>query len=195
MQKSVTIILIGDEELFSTTIDSINNQSYDGRISIMLTKEENINTAIRNSDSDLFIFVNNGNVLNEQIIEKFVAVYEKNPAVGVVYCDEIVCDDFGKFKKFNQQYDRAILEQHCFIPTQSMISKKAILLAGKVDLELGPCKYWDLWLRATEHSLAIHVPGFLFQRNSDLRGNKSEYVNEVLERTAKRRKERINASK
>lgn len=99
-------------------------------------------------------------------IEKFTKEFE-DPNVGIVYGDYTTFSESGpETRVFKEPFDRARLFQECIIHSGATFSKIAL---ERIGIKKGNMVYdsvnfpylaedWDLWLRLTKGSMAVHIP-------------------------------------
>lgn len=78
--------------------------------------------------------------------------------IGLVYSDGITYDerDDSYIHEYRQSYCRKRLELNNIITTP-IVTRVAIQEVGGFDTTLRTCEDWDMWLRITEHYLAVHI--------------------------------------
>lgn len=97
-------------------------------------------------------------------ISRSVAEILKFPdVIGLVYSDGLTYDerDNSYIHEYRQPYSRESLVRDNIITTP-IITRKALQEVGRFDEELRTCEDWDMWLRITEHYLAVHIPEPLY---------------------------------
>jgi glycosyltransferase involved in cell wall biosynthesis len=94
-------------------------------------------------------------------ISRSVAKLLPDPTfIGIVYTDTIIRNVEASTLTYEarEPFDRMRLERENIISNAPLINKLALLKVGLYDEELRTCEDWDLWLRITEHFVAIHIP-------------------------------------
>lgn len=109
---------------------------------------------------DYFCQLDADDQYRENKLKKSLAVIQSNPIIGLVYSDFYIRneDTHVTIHDIKPAYSRAILEKENVITNAPLIRKEAFEKVGLYDEDLPPCEDWDMWLRITEHFLAIHIP-------------------------------------
>lgn len=116
--------------------------------------------------ADLFCMLDADDLYLPGKISKSVKVIGEAPNhIGLVYSDAIIYDERNgtKIREFRHPYERTLLERENIISNAPLVSKMALGYSGVYDETITPCEDWDLWLRITEHFVAIHIPEALQQ--------------------------------
>ncbi len=111
--------------------------------------------------ADLFCMLDADDLYLPGKISKSVEVMAEAPNhIGLVYSDAIIYDTRNqtKVREFRHPYDRVLLERENIISNAPLLNKMALGYSGVYDETITPCEDWDLWLRITEHFVAVHIP-------------------------------------
>lgn len=109
--------------------------------------------------SDAFQILDADDQMFPEKIETFVKTMEKDwNNVGVVYGDYIIDKGDYRIMEFKKPFDKNQLRKECIIHSGSLINKNVFLTVGLYDESFRVCEDYDLWLRACEKFIALHVP-------------------------------------
>ena len=108
---------------------------------------------------DYCMFLDDDDLLYADHVETLVAALKRNPNASAAYalsfevlsdCTEGLCKEVSYVTPalFHQPWDYAVLQDHNFIPIQSILfSRKLFLERGGFDTDLEQLEDWNLWLR------------------------------------------------
>lgn len=120
-----------------------------------------------------------------------------DPKVGVAYSDY---DTFNEqagltLRQFKQAYARELLLRECIINCDSVVSKRAFERVGLFEESLRCVEDYDLWLRLTEHFIAVHLAksliGIRVGRHSSTDSESKELWSKCYRRVFSRLNERL----
>lgn len=117
--------------------------------------------------------------------------------IGLVYTDAIIQNDkLGtKTREYRQPYSREALEQECIISNTPLVNKVVLDSVGLYDEEMRTAEDWDLWLRITKESVAVHIPEALHVYRVTGKNSSNVVPREVWEQNWRRISERINGKR
>jgi glycosyltransferase involved in cell wall biosynthesis len=130
----------------------------DNETPVKQSKVRNHLISLAINSCDVFCMLDADDYLHE---EKFTACSKFITGdIGIVYNDVTILNERtgNKLYECREPYSRQRLEQENIITNCSLVNKQALMHVGGYDEEIMPCEDWDLWLRITEHFLAVHVP-------------------------------------
>lgn len=111
--------------------------------------------------ADIFAMLDADDEMVEGKISQAVVKFIHDPLrIGLVYTDHIIKNEEKQtlIYEAREPYDRNRLERENIISNAPIISKRALQTVGLYDENLRTCEDWDLYLRITEHFVAIHIP-------------------------------------
>lgn len=144
-----------------------------GRIketTVVLTKNSNPNgpSGARNrlikmawESSDFFSMLDADDYyLPGKILRSVETIIEQPESIGLVYTDAIIQHDLTgiKIREYREPYSRYRIEQECIISNTPLLNKKHLQEVGLYDETMRTAEDWDLWLRITQNSVAVHIP-------------------------------------
>jgi glycosyltransferase involved in cell wall biosynthesis len=138
--------------------------------------------------TDVFAFLDSDDCYLEGKIEKSLAVLQKYPEVGIVYSD-YETDPHEKHVRVRQSkepFSRERLLNNCIINMNSLIRREVFEKAGLFDEQMRVCEDYDFWVRATEHTLAYHIPEVLINWRVGNHSSTSTVGREVWENCYRR---------
>ena len=94
-------------------------------------------------------------------ISKSVDIMSKDIRnIGLVYADVLIenISTGSTVLELRRPYTREELELECMVSNTPLINKLALSRVGLYDEDMRTAEDWDLWLRITEHFVAIHIP-------------------------------------
>ncbi len=117
------------------------------------------NIGLEAAGGDYCMFLDDDDLLYADHVETLVATLMRCPTACAAYalsfevlsnCNEGVCKEVSYVTPavFHQHWDYAVLQDHNFIPIQSILfSRKLFLERGGFDTDLEQLEDWNLWLR------------------------------------------------
>lgn len=123
-----------------------------------------INKGFRAARGEIVGWINSDDLLPPDIAERAVAQFERDPEVGLTYCDIEYIEQWGHcFNRIDAypRYDFDYLLNSCYTVFQpgSFYRKSVIEAAGYLNDSLQYCMDLDLWLKILARSKACHLPG------------------------------------
>lgn len=94
-------------------------------------------------------------------ISKSVEIMSKDvPNIGIVYADIFIenISSGSVVLELRKPYSREEIEFDCVISNTPLVNKLALGRVGLYDENMRTAEDWDLWLRITEHFVAVHIP-------------------------------------
>ncbi len=125
------------------------------------SKARNIGIKHSWNDSDAFALLDSDDTYEPTKIEKSVKLMQEDSNhIGIVYSDyENWNETTGlKIREFKEPFSKERLLGECIINCDSLINKKAFEKVGFFDENMRVAEDYDLWIRITEHFLAVHIP-------------------------------------
>lgn len=121
------------------------------------------NTAIKMvwPDTELFGFLDADDAYLPGKIELSIQEYMKDPShIGGVYTDYLTLNEQTGLVRYEykEPFARERLMRECIIHSASIVSKRALEIAGLYDEDLRTCEDYDLWMRISESFCFIHIP-------------------------------------
>jgi glycosyltransferase involved in cell wall biosynthesis len=175
--KRIIVIDDGSKDNPKRQIDNWGDASiedgvcyYDGKTPIIFFRNEeptgpaaarNLAMSMTWDISEVFMMLDADDRYLPGKISKSVAKYrEDTKRIGIVYSDAIIENrkTGTQIHEFRKPFDRLALEQECIISNTPLVSKEAIRQSAGYDESMRTCEDWDLWLRITEHFVAVHIP-------------------------------------
>lgn len=142
-----------------------------GNTTVVLSKNPNPTgpSAARNrligmawESSDYFSMLDADDYYLPGKIKKSVMVLsEDDDTIGIVYSDALIYHQNKNLfiREYREPYSKQRLEQDCIVSNTPMLSKKALKrLSHLYDESMRTAEDWDLWLRITNKSVAVHIP-------------------------------------
>ena len=94
-------------------------------------------------------------------ISKSVDIMSKDVGnIGLVYADVLIenISTGSVVLELRKPYTRNELEHECMVSNTPLINKLALSRVGLYDEDMRTAEDWDMWLRITEHFVAVHIP-------------------------------------
>ena len=94
-------------------------------------------------------------------ISKSVDIMSKDiQNIGLVYADVLIenMSNGAVVLELRHPYNREDIEFECIVSNTPLINKIALSQTGLYDEDMRTAEDWDLWLRITEHFVAVHIP-------------------------------------
>ena len=111
--------------------------------------------------TDLFAFCDSDDVYQPSKIEESVKVWLESPGlIGIIYSDYTAVNIHSGYKQrqFKEPFNRRRLMEECIINMDSVFAKWVFEKAGEFDTSLRTVEDLDMYLRATEFGMAVHIP-------------------------------------
>ena len=111
-------------------------------------------------DTDIFALLDSDDYYHPRKIELSLREFEKDQNIGVVYSDyDTFNESTGlRLRQYKPAYSRELLQRECIICCNSLVRKEALSKVGIFEESLRVVEDFDLWLRVTEHFMAVHIP-------------------------------------
>lgn len=165
--KKIIIVDDGSTDESLSVAHSLRDKS-DGLVEVIHNESPTGPSAARNiaikqswENTDFYCMLDADDSYIEGKISKSVDIMAKDPYnIGMVYAD-VLLENFSDGTislELRRPYDRKLLECNCIISNTPLINKLAFSQAGLYDESMRTAEDWDLWLRITEHFVAIHIP-------------------------------------
>jgi len=166
--RPLQIIVVDDGS--SDNPEKVVEEKSDCDVSIKILRNEiakgpsaSRNMAIQEGwdETDAFMMLDADDLYLSGKISKSVEKFLEDPkTIGIVYSDAIIRNIKTKTEiyEFRKPFSREALEMECIISNTPLVSKFALSKSGGYDETMRTCEDWDLWLRITESSVAVHIP-------------------------------------
>lgn len=152
--------------------------------------------------TDIFALLDSDDYYYPTKIEESLKQFDSNLAkVGVVYTDyDTINESTGlTLRQYKQAYSRELLLRECIINCDSLVSKRAIEKVGLFDESLRCVEDYDLWLRLTEHFMAIHISesmvGIRVGRHSSTDSESKDTWNKCYQKVFTKLNERLHSNR
>jgi glycosyltransferase involved in cell wall biosynthesis len=112
-------------------------------------------------DTDIYAFLDADDIYMPGKIQKSVEHFMKYPGlVGTVYSDYVTLNIQTSLecRVWGEPFSREKLVRECIINMDSLISRRAIELAGNFDVNMRVSEDWDMHMRVSEKQMCIHIP-------------------------------------
>lgn len=190
MNIAVVIPIHGRVKLLSSCLESLNQQSHrpaeiivvdDGnsrpdeleicrivssysasviRIETRVGAAAARNYGAQRTSSELLFFCDADVILEQNALERLHGALILHPNAAYAYGDYIIGGIFGSHTMRAQIFDRAILYDHNFISTMSLVRRTAFY---GFDESMNRFQDWDLWLTIAERNgEGVYAPGIIF---------------------------------
>lgn len=120
----------------------------------------NVGLQVGFEGTDIFALLDSDDEYIAGKISRSLKVFEEDPNVGAVYTDyETVRPDGLRTREFKPPFSRRLmLVGECVVNCDSLVSKRAVELAGEFDVSLRCCEDYDFWMRVSEKVVIHHIP-------------------------------------
>jgi glycosyltransferase involved in cell wall biosynthesis len=112
--------------------------------------------------SDLFCMLDADDFyLPGKLTKSVMVMSEDIETIGIVYTDALIYHENKNLliREYREPYSKQRLEQECIVSNTPLINKQALLrLSHLYDESMRTAEDWDLWLRMTSKSVAVHIP-------------------------------------
>ena len=120
------------------------------------------NTGFSFSSGDYLVFLDGDDILHKEYVETCLAVYEKDPALNIVYCDVELFENKTGLWKLHPFSESTILLYNS-IPVFAMIRSCVFNQIGKYDTKLRCGEDWELWIRILQRFSGVYkIPKVLY---------------------------------
>jgi glycosyltransferase involved in cell wall biosynthesis len=200
----IVVVNDGSTDIFCTVIEPyltrirIINQVNTGQSAAR-------NRGIDETQSEFIAFLDADDLWLPNKTAEQISFLREHPACGLVYAERFDIDEMGEVLK-QQHYKPpdflpgerdhlADLACRNFIPTSSVVLRRAVLASERFSLELGKCEDWDLWLRLASHTrfgyIKAPLSAYRFHDLNSSRDTRGMWygVAKVMDRTLRREKD------
>lgn len=121
------------------------------------------NTAIARARGEFLAFLDSDDSWMPQHLANQMALFEKDPSLGLVYADAELITRSSRRKAFSEKCPsegeatfEALAVERCQVPVSTVVARKAaIVKAGLFDENIPQCEDYDMWLRTAFHGTKI----------------------------------------
>lgn len=137
--------------------------------------------------TDLFALLDSDDLYHPEKIEKSVKIYEEHPKfIGIIYSDYHTFNEAGRYRQFKEPYSRERLMSECIINCDSVFAKWVFEKVGFFDEDLRTCEDYDMYMRASEVCIPVHIPESLIDIRVGTHSSSSNVSKENWQKNYKR---------
>lgn len=135
-------------------------------------------------ETDIFAFLDSDDVYRPGKIALSVAKLVDNPLAGVVYSDYETLNPKTGYagREYKEPYSKERLLRECVVNCNSLVKKEVFSKMGLFDVGLRVCEDYDVWLRASDLCMVLHIPEPLVQLRIGERSATSTVAKETWEK-------------
>jgi glycosyltransferase involved in cell wall biosynthesis len=161
---NIKIVVIDDASIDRSYSIMKKFESYENviilRNKVNLGISKTINKAVREIDSDTFIFLGHDDILNVDHVSKMIELY--NEEVSLIFCNSVKFDDMGNLLGWNMLEDKKIINKRLKNPlrylsitnfissTGAIINRRNFLLIGGFDEDYKNYGEWLAWIKLSQ---------------------------------------------
>lgn len=135
---------------------------------------DSLNNAIKNANGEFVSLVENSDLLTHDAIYQMILELNRHPNADMIYSDEDKINDLGYLKEpfFKPDWCPDSFLSRMYTGSLGIYRKQLIIQIGGFRDEFKEAKFYDLLLRFTEQTTAIHhIPKILYHKRLNPKSN------------------------
>lgn len=149
-------------------VDDVLANIHDDRFTVLAAENksiaENTNIGIQAAHGDYVAFIDHDDVVEPDILYRYVSVIREHPQTDLLYCDEDLLDN-GTYRwpVFKPAYNEDLLQSYNYVTHMLMVSRYVLDRVELSPADVSGAQDYDLTLKCAEQAREIHnVPFMLY---------------------------------